>query len=178
MRRGPHGLDAAALVDGHVDDDRALPHEPQILAGDEARGLGPGDEDRADDQVGVLDLLADGVAGGEERGDVGRHDVVQVAEPLQVDVHDGHAGAEPGGHLGRVGPDDAAAQDHDLARVHAGHAAQQDAQPALGLLQVLGALLHRHPAGDLAHGGQERQLARLQLHGLVGDRRWPWRPSP
>ena len=163
------GLDAATLVHRHVHDNRAGTHELQVFLGDEVRGLGARDEHRADDQVRVLDLLPDGVPGGEQAAHVGRHHVVQVTEPVEVDVHDGHPGAETGGHLGGVGSHDAATEDQDLARKHAGDAAQQDAQPTLGLLQVLGAFLHRHAAGDLGHGGEEGKLAGGQLHRLIGD---------
>ena len=125
----------------------------------EPRRSGSGDQDRADDQVGALDRFEDRVPVGIERRDVGRHDVVEVAQAVEVDVEDPDVGAQAGGDLGRVGADDSAAQDGDLGRGDARHAGEQDSAPFLGPLQVLGPFLDAHPAGDLAHRRQERQAA-------------------
>ena len=45
------------------------------------------------------------------------------------------------------------ADDDDLRRVHAGHAAHEDAAPALGAHERVGADLRGEPAGDLATSG-------------------------
>ena len=82
-------------------------------------------------------------------------------------------GPEPGGDLGGVGADDPAAQDRDLGRRDARHAAQQDAAALLRPLQVLGPFLDAHPAGHLAHRRQQRQAAPRVAERLVGDRRDP-----
>ena len=52
-----------------------------------------------------------------------------------------------------------------------GHAADQDAAPAIGLLEAVGADLRRHAAGDLRHRRQQRQRAVRARHRLVRDRR-------
>ncbi len=52
-----------------------------------------------------------------------------------------------------------------------GHPAEQHPAPARGALQVVGADLRRHPAGHLAHRGEQRQRPVGQPHGLVGDGR-------
>ena len=57
-----------------------------------------------------------------------------------------------------------------FAAAHARHAAEQDALAALLLFQAMGADLHRHAPGDLAHRRQQRQTAALVGDGLVGDR--------
>ncbi len=57
----------------------------------------------------------------------------------------------------------------DLRGIHAGHAAQQHAEPAVRLLEVVRAGLHGHPARDLRHRRQQRQSPRGRRHGLVGD---------
>ena len=56
-----------------------------------------------------------------------------------------------------------------LAGATPGHAAEQHAAAAVQLLEVLGAFLHRHAAGDFRHRRQQRQLARRQLDRLVRD---------
>ena len=64
----------------------------------------------------------------EERGHVRRHHVVEVAQPVEVDVEDDDVRPEPGGDLGGVGADHAAAEDRRRSPgQHARHAAQQDA---------------------------------------------------
>jgi hypothetical protein len=83
----------------------------------------PGDEHGAHHQVGRRDLLAHVLVVAVDELHVGRHHVAQVAQPVEVDVEQHHLGAEPGRHLRRVDPDDAAAEDHHLGRRHAGHAA-------------------------------------------------------
>ncbi len=74
-------------------------------------------------------------------------------------------------HLGRIVPDNAAAQNHHVARRHARDSAEQDAPAAVGRFQVHRADLHRQPAGHLAHGRQQRQRAVLFANGLVGHGR-------
>jgi hypothetical protein len=70
-----------------------------------------------------------------------------------------------------VGAGDAAADDHHAPRRDAGHAAEEDAGPAVLLLQAHGAHLDRHASGDLAHGPEQGQAALGGGHGLVGDGR-------
>ena len=66
-------------------------------------------------------------------------------------------------------PRHAAAEDHHLARLHAGGAAEQHAAAALRLFQMVRARLDRHPARHLAHRGQERQAAAGGGDRLIGD---------
>ena len=113
----------------------------------------------------VCDVLLGGVEGGE----LAAEDVVEVGEAVGIDVEDGDGRAEAHGHLGRVGADDAAAEYGDLAARHAGDAAQEHAAAAEGLLEVLGPLLHREPAGYLAHGLEAGQGPVGQADRLVGD---------
>ena len=63
VRRRPAGLDAAALVDRHVDDHAAGLHQLQVVALDQPRGLGAGNQHGADHQVGQL-RAARGSCGG------------------------------------------------------------------------------------------------------------------
>ena len=132
---------------------------------------GAGDQHRADDQVGPADAVEDVVPVAEQRRHVRRHHVVEVAQPVEVDVEDDDVRAEAGRDLGGVGADDAAAEDDDVGRQHARHAAEQDAAALERPLQVLRPFLDAHPAGDLAHRRQQRQAAAGVLDRLVGDGR-------
>jgi hypothetical protein len=55
-------------------------------------------------------------------------------------------------------------------RKHTRDTPEEDAEPALGSLEVLRAFLDRHAARDLTHGGEQGQLSRWQLDRLIGDR--------
>ena len=101
--------------------------------------------------------------------DAAVEDVVELAQARDRAVEDGDVGAEADRHLGRVQADDAAADDRDLARQHAGHAAEQHAAAAIGLLQRGRAGLDRQAAGDFRHRREQRQAAAVVGHGLVGD---------
>jgi hypothetical protein len=100
---------------------------------------------------------------------VGRHDVIEIAQPLEVDVHDDDVRPEPRRDFGRVGPNDPTPEHDHVRRRHAGHATQQDAAPHHRLLEVLRALLDAHLAGDLAHRREQRERALLILDRLVRD---------
>ena len=167
----PAGLETAALIDGDVDQHRSGLHGLDHGAGDELGRRGAGDEHCADDEVGVANQLFDGVRrrvhglqlAGEHRG--------QLAQSLDRTVHHGHVGAQTDGHFGRMGAGYAAAQNHDFGGRYAGYAAQQHAEAAVGLLQAIGAHLHRHAAGDLAHRRQQRQRSVRRRHGFIRDGR-------
>ena len=130
----------------------------------------PGDEHRADDQVGIAHQLFDRMRGRVHGLQLAAEDRRQFAQPLDRAIDHGDIGAQPDRHLRRVSAGDAAAQDHDLRRRHAGHAAEQHAEAAVGLLQAVGAHLHGHAARDLAHRREQRQRAVRRGDGLVGDR--------
>ena len=59
MGGGVGVLEAPALVDRHVDQDRARLHRRDEFVGDQLGGLGPRDEDGADDQIGLGDVVGD-----------------------------------------------------------------------------------------------------------------------
>ncbi len=128
-----------------------------------------GDQDGADDEVGSFDRVHDRMAVGIEGGDVLGHDIVEVAKAIEVDIEDSNVGAQAGGDFRGVGADDATAQDGDVGGGDSGHAGEEDAAAFLGPFEEFRALLDAHSPGDLAHRGQERQVAACVAQGLVGD---------
>jgi hypothetical protein len=135
---GPGGLEAAALVDGDVDDDRALPHEREHLLGDELGRLGAGDEHAADDEVRRPARLADVVLVAVDGADVGRQNFVQLTEPGQVDVHDRDSGSEACSNFGGLGADDSASEHQDFCRFDARHAAKKNASTTHWFFEIFG----------------------------------------
>ena len=133
--------------------------------------LGAGNQDGADHQVGLLDRVleieARRVAGLDAAAVLG----VDLAQGVDVQVEDGDAGAHALGDGGGVVACHSAADHHNVGRRYAGDAAHQDAAPAVGAHQVVGADLRGEAARDLTHRGQQWQRAVGGLHGFVGDRR-------
>ncbi len=166
---GAGGFEAAALVDGDVDDDAAVLHHFEVFAGDEARGAGAGDEDSADDEVGFLEGVADGEGVGVDGGDIGGHDVVEVAEAVEVNVEEGDVGPEAGGDFGGVVADDASAQDDDIGGGDAGDAAEEDAAAHHRFFEVFGAFLDAHFSRDFGHRGEAGEATEFVGDGFVGD---------
>ena len=58
----------------------------------------------------------------------------------------------------------------DVRRQYARYAAQQNAAPAVGPLQILCADLHGHAPGDFAHRRKQRQRTVPLANGFVGNR--------
>ena len=167
------GLDAAALIDGHVDDHRPGLHRAHhVLAHDDGRPTA-GHQHGADDQVGLGDRALDGTLVGGQRHDPSLVDLVDPAQPVEVLVEQQHLGLHAGRDPRRVPTDVAGAEDHHPRRAHAGGTAHQHPAAAVVALQELGPHLRGQPSGDLGHGGQERQRAVGLLHRLVGDARRP-----
>ena len=118
-----------------------------------------GDEHRADDEVGLGDAALDRAAVGGQRHDAALVDLVDEAEPVEVLVEQVDLGLHAGRDPRRVPADVAGAEHDDARRLHAGRAAEQHAAAALGRLEEVGADLHGHPPGDLAHRREQRQRA-------------------
>ena len=154
MCRGVDRLDATTLIDGHIDDHRTWLHGFQIFPPNETWSNGTRNEDRSYHQIGGGDLLQDVMTIGVDECDVGGHHVRQVTQTLQTEIEDGDLGTEARRHFCRIDPDDAAAQDHYLSWSDSGNTAEEHPTTAVDLLEVLGALLHCHPAGYLRHRRQ------------------------
>ena len=163
------GFEAAALIDGDIDQHRALLHGLYHGSGDEFRRGGAGDEHRADDEVRVAHQLFDRMRGRIDRVELAGEDRGQFAQPLHRAVDDRDIGAQAHGHLGGVRAGDAAAQNQNLGGRHARHAAQQHSETAVRFLQTVGAHLHGHAAGDFAHGREQRQRAIRRGHRFIRD---------
>ena len=176
--RGVARLEAAALVDGNVDEDRTALHRLEHRLGHQLGRRRAGDQHRADHQFGLLDRLGD--RGLRREGGLDRRSEVQVelGQPVIVDVIDGHIGALAGGDLRGVDAGHPAAEDRDLGRGDPRDAAEQHAAAALLLFQIMGADLDRHAPRDFAHRLQQRQRARAAGDGFIGDARRARRHQP
>ena len=127
-RRRVHRLDAAALVHRDVDDHRALLHRLHRRLRDQDRRARAGDQDGADQEVGALG----------EAGDVeGVRDTRVTTWPRKMSStwrrrsrftsRIDTSPPRPTAIFERVEADGAGAEDHHVARRHAGDAGEQDA---------------------------------------------------
>ncbi len=101
-------------------------------------------------RLAALDRFGDRRLGGIGGLDLAAEEHVEFGEPIVVDVVDRHVGAHADRHLRGVDARDAAAENRDLGRRHAGDAAEQHAAAALFLFEIVRADLDRHAAGDFA----------------------------
>src|SRR5690606_13545721 len=100
------------------------------------------------------------------RSQVAVERLLQIPQAVDVDVDQGHVGAHPQRDAGRAGAYVARADDDHVRGRHAGHAAQEPAAAAPGLLQELRADLHGHAPGPFAH---PRQLRRRSISVRVSS---------
>jgi hypothetical protein len=166
---GPGGFDAAALVDGDVDNDCALLHLADHGRGDDLGSCGSGDEDAADDEVGFTDGSFDVVGVRSHGEEAAAEDVVEFTEAVEAKVDEGNLGAEAEGHLGGVGADDAAADDADVTGGNARNAAEKYTAAAVLLFEIGRTYLNGEPAGDFGHGSEQGEGSGFVLDGFVGD---------
>ncbi len=129
-------FDAAALVDGHVDDDCALLHPvDHLLRHDFGSGC-TGDEHATDDEVGFPHSTFDVVGIRCESEELAVENVVKFAEAVEVEINDGGFGAHAYGNLCSIGTDDASANDADICGRYAGNATEQEAASAFFFFEI------------------------------------------
>eukprot|EP01137_Pigoraptor_chileana_P005243 Opistho-2@48068 len=163
------GLEAAALVDRHIDDDGARLHLRHHGTRHQLGRRGPRDQHAADHQIGPQHRLLHAVHIRVDRADAVAEDQVELAQAVHILVQHRDPRAQAHGHLQRMGADHAAAQYHHLGRGNTWHPTQQHAHATLALLQMRGTGLDGHAAGHLAHRRQQGQAAAGAGDGFVGD---------
>src|SRR6202051_4900623 len=114
VRGGPRCFNASTLVDGHIDDNRALLHVRHHGAGDDFWRGSAGNQHAADDEVGLSGGVGNVVAVGCKREDAAVEDVVDFAKAVEVQVDQRDLGTETQGDLGSIRTDYAAADDGDV----------------------------------------------------------------
>ena len=162
-------LEAATLVDGDVDQDRARLHPRDQVVAHQLGGRRARDQHRADHHVGLHHLLLDRQLGRREAVDPVVVAPERHPQLVEVGVEQGDVGTHAERDVGGVLSGDAGADDDDLGVGDPADATHQDTAATLGLHHRVGAHLGRQAAGDLRHRVEQRQPARGQLHRLVGD---------
>jgi len=169
MRGRMRRLEAAALIDGDVNQHRARLHAFHHVRGDQLWRGRTGYQHAADDQIGTQHVLLDGHPRGVHGVERSPENAPQLIQRPGGFVDHPGIGAHADRDMGRVGTDHAAAQNNDLGGRHARYPTEQHALAAVDLLQAVCARLHGEPARDLRHRREQRQSAGRGGHRLVGD---------
>ena len=163
------GLNATALVDCDVDNDGTGRHAAYHVPGDDLRGLGPGNQDTADHEVGFSYGSGGGVYSSGNGDQIAAQYLLHLTQPPYVGVDKNYLCSEAQGYEGGVGADHAGAYDGDGTRRDARHTGEQLPYAAVLFFQEMGTNLHRNPSCNLAHGGEERKATIVILYGLIGE---------
>src|SRR6187200_94075 len=102
MRRGVRCLEAAALVDGYVNEDGTLLDAGKHLARDQFRSRSARNKHRPNNDVGGEALFLKRLYGGVARMDATVENVVELAKTRNRAIENCHVGAKPGRHLRRM----------------------------------------------------------------------------
>ncbi|OPY58587.1 MAG: hypothetical protein A4E57_04833 [Syntrophorhabdaceae bacterium PtaU1.Bin034] len=127
MVRCPRRLDASALVDGNINDYRPFLHNGKHVPGDELRRPCTCHKNTAYYQIRVGKEAQDILPIGHDRLHLPSEYIIEMAQPVQVNVQDEDDGACPHRHLGGVCSHYTSTQNNDNSRIHAGYAAQKHA---------------------------------------------------
>ena len=169
MGGGAGCFEAPALVDGDVHHHAARLHQLDHLAPHQLRSGRPGNEHRANHQIGQSQRLANCMNIRRQCDNAAVVNVVQLPETVQVPINNRDVRSKPASNFRGVMPNNASTQYHDVGGRGPGNASKQNAPSAIGGLQVLRADLHRHPARHFAHRCQQWQRAVLLADRFVGD---------
>src|SRR2546425_11834546 len=130
MRRGMRSLNATALINRDVNDDSAVGYVFEHVESDEPRRRRTRHEDRTNNQIRLRDGVVNHVCARCQRRNLGKKDVIELAQTIEIVVDDRYVGAHPDRNLCGVSSDHAAADDHYPRRGDAGYTAEQDAATA------------------------------------------------
>ena len=147
MGGGVGGLEAAALVDRHVDDDRSGLHLLDHFAVTSFGAAAPGMSTPPITRSAAAPAIRPS-RGSRKRSDRGAEFSHQPAQ-CRHSCRDVTDGAEPSAMRAALAPTMPPPDDH-VRRRHAGHTAQQHAPSAFGFLQAVGPDLDRHATGHFA----------------------------
>ena len=151
MRGGAGRFKAAALIHRNVHSYGSRLHRRNHPSGDHFGCFRTEYQDRADQEVGLRYRVLDVEGIGHKRFDLPEEDIIEVPEPVGIEIDDGRPSSQAHRHFGSIGSDGAAPDNDHVRRRHARNATQQFAEATVGFLKAVGSYLNRHPACDLAH---------------------------
>ena len=169
MGGGFAGFKTTALINGYIHNHRAFAHGREHVAGNQFGCFCTGNQYTTDHQICSFYRLANVIFAAVLGLHIGRHDIVQLAQPWQTDIHDGYMCSHTGCHFGRLGSHNASSQYNYFCRFNPWDTAQQNAAATHWFFQVFGAFLNTHAPCNLTHGHKQRQTAVCFFYGFVGQ---------
>ncbi len=106
-----------------------------------------------------------------ERCHIVRHDVVQVAQAIEIIVQHADRCSKAGGNSGGLCSNDSTSEHGNMRGLHAWDATQQYTPTFLRSLEILRTLLDTHPPRHFAHRSKKAQVTPLVLQRFVRNRR-------
>ncbi len=85
--------------------------------------------------------------------------LIHIPEPGRINVQKNHICAHAEGHLSRIGPHNACADDGHVCGPDTGDPAQEFPPATFRLLKIHSPYLYGHASGHFAHGKEEREAA-------------------
>src|SRR6185437_522769 len=128
-----------------------------------------GNKHSSNHQISFTNGMAHVVGIGSEREQLSIKDVVQLAQPVQIQVYERDPGSHTDGDLGGVGADDPPAYDADICRRHARHSAEQNTASAALFFKISSAHLDGHASGNLGHRRKQGQSSGTVADGFIRD---------
>ena len=116
-----NGLHDPALINGHIHNDRPGCHGLHNLLADKRWRFGARDQHRTDQQVRRSDSGRNIGRAGCQRLDLIAESIVQLAQPIQIQIQNRHIRPKAKGNFGSIGTYRTAANNDDLAAAYARH---------------------------------------------------------
>ena len=162
-------LDASSLIDRNIDDNGSLLHQRKHLPGDHLGCFRARHENAPHDDIRLGDQSFDVMTIGHYDFDLAPEYIIQVAEPVDIDIEDIDVRARTHCHLCRIGAHHTSTEDNHRARVDAGDTTEQHPFATMLFLQGVLAYLDRHAPRHLAHRDKERERSIFKLNSFVGN---------
>src|SRR5262249_28946390 len=137
MRSRSRGFRTTALVDGDVDDRRAGLHRLHYRGRDQLRSRRARYQDGADYQIGAFANCFDRVAGRKYGAPAPAQLIGDAPRRTRMAVDDRDGRAQAGADDSRMRAGTPTAEDCDISRRYAWHAAEQHAAPAVHLFETV-----------------------------------------
>ena len=155
----PRGLTAAALVNGHIDDDRTGLHGTDHIGCHKLGRRCSWNQYPADDQISFEDVAFYGISRGEHRVG-GAPELLPVSlYYLRAPVYDPDVGSHADCNMRGVSAHHTGSKNDHFCGVDTGDSAEQHTESAVRMFQAVGTGLNRHAARDFGHWRQQWQSA-------------------
>ena len=161
-------FEATALINSNIDQNSSWLHQFQHISCDKVRCLSSRDQDTANDDIDIVQLLTDIVLSREHSMDIHWKLHAQLTKPRKRDIRNCDISSHACSHTSRSLSYCTASQDKNLSRKNTGDTADQLSFSAFRLLEIIGTVHDTHPSCYLTHRNEKRQRTIGLLYCLIG----------